>query len=280
MRKRLRALNAIVSILLVGAAGFPQSKAPKTTPLGTQKPQPVEASRKDPPVVLEDPDVVLGKAIQAHGGRQALASVVDSVSTGKITFFTVQGLKSVADVTLVRKGSTLVQRIVKQPNGELRQGSNGRGNWESFNGMTTSSAGDLVGNFVESQTIRALNNLLDSQARGSTVRDGGSKNEARVLEVEVPAEKGSGKPARKTRYSVEKGSSRVTGVEWVTGDTTTAFGTAVPTTEAYTFSDFRTVQSVLTPFRIDRYVNGNKIEETRLTSVRYNTSVKDDVFKP
>jgi hypothetical protein len=280
MRKRLRALSAVVSVLLVGAAGFPQSKAPKATPLGTQKAQPAEASRKDPPVALEDPDVVLGKAIQAHGGRQALASVVDSVSEGKITFFTVQGFKSVADVTLVRKGSTLVQRIVKQPNGELRQGSNGRGNWESFNGMTTSSAGDLVGNFVESQTIRALNNLLDSEVRGSMVRDGGSKNEALVLEVEVAAEKGSGKPARKTRYSIEKGSSRVTGVEWVTGDATTAFGTAVPTTEAYTFSDFRTVQSVLTPFRIDRYVNGNKIEETRLTSVRYNTSVKDDVFKP
>src|SRR4030095_14294342 len=184
MRKRVRALNAIVSILLVGAAGFPQSKSPKATPLGTQNPQSVEASRKDPPVVLEDPDAVLGKAIQAHGGRQVLASVVDSVSTGKITFFTVQGLKSVADLTLVRKGSTLVQRIVKQPNGELRQGSNGRGNWESFNGMTTSSAGDLVGNFVESQTIRALNNLLDSQARGFTVRDGGSRNEARVLEAE------------------------------------------------------------------------------------------------
>ena len=280
MQKHLCALNAIVLILLAGAAGFPQSKAPKTTPLGTQKPQPVGESRKDPPVVLEDPDVVLGKAIQAHGGRQALASVVDSVSTGKITFFTVHGLKSVADVTLVRKGSTLVQRIVKQPNGELRQGSNGRGNWESFNGMTTSGAGDLLGNFVESQTIRALNSLLDSKARASKVRDGGSTNDARVLEVEVPAEKGSGKPARKTRYSVEKGSSRVTGVEWVTGDTTTAFGTAVPTTEAYAFSDFRTVQGVLTPFRIDRYVNGNKIEETRLTSVRYNTSVKDDVFKP
>ena len=280
MRKRLRALNAIVLILLAGAAGFPQSKAPRTTPLGTQRPEKsVEQPRKNPPVVLEDLEVVVEKANQAHGGRQALASVVDSVSAGNITFFTMHGPKSVANVTLIRKGSTQVQRIVKQPHGELRQGSDGKNDWESFNGMTTTGNGYLVGSFIESQTTRSLASFLDSKARGSTVRDAGSKNEMRVVEVEVP-EKDSSKPARKTRYSIEKGSSRVTGVEWVTGETTTAFGTTVPTTEAYAFSDFRTVLGVSTPFRIDRYVNGVKIEETRLTSVRYNTSVKDDVFKP
>jgi hypothetical protein len=280
MQKRWRALNGFVFLLMAGAIGIPQSRGPKGTPLGTQRPEKsVEQPQKNPPVVLEDLEVMLEKANQAHGGRQALASVVDSVSTGNITFFTMHGPKSVGSVTLIRKGSTQVQRIVKQPNGELRQGSDGTNDWESFNGMTTTGNGYLVGSFIESQTTRSLANFLDSKARGSTVRDAGSKKEMRVVEVEFP-EKDPSKPARKTRYSVEKGSSRVTGVEWVTGETTTAFGTAVPTTEAYAFSDFRTVQGVATPFRIDRYVNGVKIEETRLTSVRYNTSVKDDVFKP
>ena len=57
-------------------------------------------------------------------------------------------------------------------------------------------------------------------------------------------------------------------------------GKTVPATESYVFSDFRSVEGVPTPFRIERYVDGLKIEETQFTTVRYNTSVKDEFFKP
>jgi hypothetical protein len=235
--------NAILFfLLLTSATTFAQSNEPRVTPLGTQMPlPPVEAPTKDPPVVLENLETVLQKAIEA------------------------------------RKGAAKVQRIMKQSNGEVRVGSDGTSNWLSFNGMTTPVHGGLVGSFIESQTTRAVGNLLDSAARGSTIHDGGMKDESRVLEVEGPD---SGKPEFRTRYSIDKATSRVTRIEWITGEAKTLPGETIPTTEAYTFSDFRKIQGVSTPFRMERFVNGIKIEETRLTSVRYNTSIKDDVFNP
>ena len=97
------------------------------------------------------------------------------------------------------------------------------------------------------------------------MRDAGAKGNARVLELELPGEKSS----PKTKYLIDDTSSRVTGIEFETGEV-----------EAHVFSDFRMVQGVSTPFRIERYVDGRKIEETQFTSVRYNASVKDEVFKP
>jgi outer membrane lipoprotein-sorting protein len=54
----------------------------------------------------------------------------------------------------------------------------------------------------------------------------------------------------------------------------------VPTTDSYVFSDYRSIQGALMPFKVERYLSDIKAEEMQFTSVRFNASVKDDVFKP
>lgn len=216
----------------------------------------------------EKPEEIIERAVNAHGGRQALTSVQDSISEGKLTYFTSKSAESTIDVIVIRKGDSRIQRVLKDAGGELHQGSDGTSTWESFNGITALAPGGVAGNYIESQTVRAVSNLFESQGKGFTVREVGAKSNARVLEVESPV---IGKPSRKTRYFVDEATSYVTAME---------FGTSEAATESYVFSDFRAVQGVLEPFRIERYVDGLMIEETQFTSVRYNTSIKDEVFKP
>ena len=268
--------DAILLLAVLVVAGSPQI-SPRVTPLGTQRPKPDDSDKKNTPENHEKPEQIVARAVNAHGGRQAWASVRDSVSDGKLTYFKGKDSKNTIEVTVLRKGDSRVQRVLKQDGGELHQGSDGTSTWESFNGMTALAPGGLAGNFIESQTVRAPASLFDFQAKGLAVRDAGKKGNARVMELE---EAQAGKSPRKTRYFIDEATSRVTRIEFPTGEAKDLLGKTIPTTESYAFSDFRTVQGVLTPFRIERYVDALKIEETQFTSVRYNASVKDEAFKP
>jgi len=277
---RLAVLYALLSLIWLSPTRpeLFQTEGPRVTPLGTQRPiSDRRLSKEDPPEALEDIDKVLRRTLEAHGGRVSLDSVRDSVAVGRITFFGMEGPKGSFDVTLVQRGTSQVRRTIRHQNGEVRQGSDGNFIWESFNGMTRSVFGGPVGNFIESQTTRSLTALFDSRRQGFAVRDLGRKQDARVVEVEVEEKD---KSSRKTSYFIERETSRVTRVEWTTGEVTTLFGDLVPATAAYVLSDFRSVQGIPTPFQIERYVNGTKIEETRFSTVRYNASPKDDVFQP
>ncbi len=264
--------------LLLAILAFGQPQAPRVTPLGTQRPKSANHPEKKPePGNREKPAEVVARALNAHGGRQALTSVHDSIAEGTLTFFAGNSSAHTLDVTVIRKGTSRIQRVLKQGDGEVRQGSDGTSTWESFDGMTALAPAGLAGNYIESQTVRTIDALFDTQNRGLEIRDAGGKANARVLEVNPP---GQGRQSSPTRYSIDEATSRVTRIEFKTGEAKDLLGKIVPTTESYVFSDFRTIQGVPTPFRIERYVDGLKIEETQFTSVRYNTSVKDEVFKP
>jgi len=250
---------------------------PRVTPLGTQRPKPDASKRPEKPADKESPSQVLDKTINAHGGRELLASVQDSVAEGTLTFFSGKNPRNTLDVTVTRKGGSRVQRVLKRGDGEVRQGSDGTSTWESFDGMTALTPRGLAGNYIESQTVRAVDILFNARSNGLQIRDGGGKANARVLEVNAGS---NGSPSRPTRYFIDETTFRVTRIEFITGEGKDLFGKAVPTTESYVLSDFRVVQGVPTPFRVERFVDGLKIEETQFSSVRYNTSVKDEFFKP
>ncbi len=211
------------------------------------------------PVRKEKTTEVIERAAIAHGGRTALSSVRDSVSEGKLNFVAGSGAKVTIDVAVTRKDDSRVQRILKDGGGELHQGTDGVSTWESFNGVIALAPGGLASSYIESETVRAVGNLFGKQA---TVRDAGTKSNAHVVEVQSES--------RSTQYFIDDATSRVTAIEFVTGGVK----------ESYVFSDFRVVQGVTTPFRIERYIDGFKIEETQFTSVRYNVAVRDDFFKP
>jgi hypothetical protein len=279
------AILFITAFVLAAGFGVAQSRGggqtplpPRTTPLGTQRPKPAgQNDKKNETVRNERPADTVERALNAHGGRQAWNSVRDSISEGKLTFFTGKTSKNTVAVTVIRKGDSHVQRILKDGDGELVQGADGTSTWESFNGMTALAPAGLAGSYLESQTVRSVGNLFDAQARGRPVREAGTKDNERVLELEAPLD---GQAPRKTRYFVDEATSRVTRIEFVTGEARDLLGKTVPATESYVFSDYRLVQGIASPFRIERYVNGLKIEETQFTTVRYNTSVKAEAFKP
>jgi hypothetical protein len=132
-------------------------------------------------------------------------------------------------------------------------------------------AGRPTSQFIESQTIRSVQSLF--VGGGRVLRDLGLKEEARVIEAED-------KDGRKTSYSVDLGTSLIHRIEFVTGELKDIVGRPVPSTDAYVFSDFRQVQGVTTSFRIERYINGIKTEETQFTSVSFNASLTDAPFRP
>jgi hypothetical protein len=280
-----RSTGMLFALLITANAALGQT-IPRKTPLGTQMPKPTEtkakarapqpATRPAPTAgPRETPATLVQRARAAHGGN-AIRDVKDSIAEGRITYFRGAGSQSqeaTFEMTLLLKGDVQVQRIVKQPAGEVRQGSNGSRTWNSFGGNAPAAAGAAL-RFIESQTARSVSNLLDYDRRGSALHDRGTKDNTSVVEVQDRA-------GRKTNYSIDSGTSVVTRMEFDAGQARDMLsGKSVPVQEAYVFSDFRTVKGVLTPFKIERYVQGTKLEEMQFTSIRHNASVPDDAFRP
>jgi hypothetical protein len=69
-------------------------------------------------------------------------------------------------------------------------------------------------------------------------------------------------------------------VELVSDRVPDIFGRSLSILQAYVFSNFRFVQGIATPFTIEHFSNGIKVDEMAFTSVKYNTGVSDDVFLP
>jgi hypothetical protein len=214
------------------------------------------------------------RGLAAHGPRLISGEIADFVGEGKITYFNVQGPQATFEMTLTRKGKGQILHVVKQQAGELRQGSDGTRTWNSFGGWFTASAQGHALYFLESQTVRSVQTLLNHQAEGLSIRHRGKSGKAGVVEAED-------RRGRKTTYFIDDDTSLVTKLEFVTGERKDAFGgAAISVTDTYVFSDYRRIDGILTPFKIERFIGGIKSEEMQFASVRYNASVKDDAFKP
>jgi hypothetical protein len=220
------------------------------------------------------PAQVLERVANAYGSRLASGQILDSVSEGQITFFNIGGLQARFDVTLLRKGSNQVQRVIQQPTTQVFEGSDGNRNWQSLGSRFTPTARGHALHFIESETIRSVSALLNYRSVGLSLRDKGKRDKVEVIEVQDTQ-------GRITEYFIDDDTSVVRRLQFATGESTDPFsGKTIPEIEAYLFSDFRMVEGVLTPFTIARYIKGVKSEETQFTSVRYNTAIQDDSFKP
>jgi hypothetical protein len=280
MRKRIGNPALILGLFFSLVLTLPLAMLAQEFPFGKVIPRPTPADKdkenKEPSKPPEAPAQTIQRVAQAHGGLQARRAVQDSVANGTVTYFTPQGPGPTFDISVTRKGSK-VQRLVRQPGGEVREGSNGETSWQSGGGFTMKVTDGPVARFIATQTSRSVDSLLDFQARGLALREADSKGNFRVVEIE---ESPSGRASLKTRYVVDDASSLVTEIQFVVAEAKDMFGNPAPQTETWKFSDYRNVSGVLEPFRIERYINKAKIEETQLQSIRHNTSVEDHVFKP
>jgi hypothetical protein len=216
---------------------------------------------------------LLDRVIDVYGRQWTTGEISDSIADGKLTFFNGAGAKANFEFTLFRRGYTHAQRIIKEPAGNLKQGTDGTNSWESILGFSTPTAQGSALQFLESQTSRSIPRLLNYSKEGITVRDLGVRGNERTIEAED-------RKGKKTTYRIDPDKHLITELEVLTGERRDAFsGLAVPETDRYVFSDMRVIQGVLTPFKIERYNSGFKTEEMQLTTVRYNAGLKDADFR-
>jgi len=222
----------------------------------------------------EVPPQLVARSLAVHGARWVSGDVADWIAAGKLTYFTVDGPQATFDVRLMRKGRSQVQRIVRQPGGEVRQGSDGIRTWDSLGGRFASLAQGNALAFIESQTVRSVQSLLNYAGERLSLSDLREDGGRQVIEARDTE-------GRTTSYFIDARSALITRLEFVVGESRNAFSQApIPVVESWVFSDFRQVEGLLTPFRIERYRAGIKVEEMQFDSVSYNAAVKDDVFKP
>jgi hypothetical protein len=224
---------------------------------------------------------IIGRALQAHGGQQAFGNIVDWVGNGRISI--TGGGNNPSDLTLMVKGANKVQRIVTNgAGGTVRYGSDGVKTWQS-SGPFSSVAIGRADYFIQSQTRRSIADVLAHVSSGYAFTDLGpasansvpANSPSRVIQ----ARNGAGQI---TRYYIDNATSLILRLEFDTGGFyTMLFGnTKYPLVAAYVFSDYRRVNGLMTPFKIETYLGLTKIEEMDFDSVQYNAGVADEMFVP
>jgi hypothetical protein len=115
--------------------------------------------------------------------------------------------------------------------------------------------------------------LFNYQKEGLKLRDLGVQDEVRVIEAED-------KEGKKTRYFIDPDKNLITKLEFITREAKDPFsGAILPDTDSYVFSDYRLIQSIPTPFKLERFNARNKLEEMQFNTVKYNVGLKDAEFR-
>src|SRR5678816_2127319 len=189
---------------------------------------------------------VMRRAATVHNAA-LLSQRREWTAEGTITIRTSEGKETKYPVTVLHKGADKVQRIVKYPGGEVREGTDGTSTWAGipFGGPASGAAM----RFIESQTVRSVNALFGASA--TSMRDAGVKGDFRGVEV-VDAQ------GRKTTFFLHPITGLVARSEVVIGETQHMIsGEITPDIETYAYSDYRNVNGVLTPFRIEIHSSGS-----------------------
>ncbi len=224
---------------------------------------------------LETPHQAVQRALTAHGNKVNGQDIQDFTATGTVTAFGMGIPPRAYDLTLVRKGTTHMQRVIKDVKGEIRQGTDGSQEWVSYlSGRRVVAAPAIVVQFIESQTARSIQRLFNYQSEGLMLRDIETTQRGHTIEAED-------RQGRKTNYTIDNGTSRITQIEFIIGAAKDAIsGKPVSVRDTYRFSDFRPIQGVLTPFKIERYYSGMKTEEMTFRTAKYNSAVPTTAFRP
>jgi hypothetical protein len=226
---------------------------------------------------VEKASQVVDRAARAHGGAWTNGKIADWVASGKIS---ITGDENGSlDFTLIVKPNDKIMRIIQLPDGsKMAYGSDGKKSWQTagpFKGDATGTAA----HFIESQTNRSIAKLFDKNITLSDLgvpdKNNVPKSESARI-IETKNDKG-----KSTRYYVDDTTSLITRLEFDTGATyRMLFGDKeYPVYATFVFSDYRNIDGVMTPFKIEVYQGMIKMEEMNITSVKYNTGVSDGEFE-
>jgi hypothetical protein len=219
------------------------------SPFGVKVPAERSLSIPPPKAVLKPDNDVLQRVNTAYGISRL--SQMNFVGEANVTLGAETG-PTVVSVTVLRTAQRGQRVLFKQADGKARDIDIGLVDRVQLR----------VRDFVETQYTRGLANLLGATTRSTVVLDGGDKDGAHALVVRET----EGPP---TRYVLDSATSLLTRMEFQRGQSPDASGRQFPNLESYIFSDFRTVDGLVTPFKVEHYINGAKQEELQFTSVQY-----------
>lgn len=206
----------------------------------------------------------------------------------------------------------------------IKEGTDGTEQWRTSGTLTMRAAGGS-GRFIEAQTVRSVEALLNFAmngkalndvtatilSRGPAIQDQGNakKRDGSFVIPDFEAAKNKhviettdaltapGGQSQATRYYVDDASSLVTRMEFDYGAGQEMVSRqSMPLTEVWEFSDYRDVlisssspvtgrgdknssETVKFPFRIDRYVMGQKIETMTFQRVLLNQNLRPENFR-
>jgi outer membrane lipoprotein-sorting protein len=223
---------------------------------------------------------IVNRASQAYNHQWKGDQIKDWMGTGKI--MKTGDPDSPLNFTLIAKQKDKVKFIVMAPDGNtvmISEGSDGKKSWHC-SGLFIGEATGSEAHFIDSHTIRWIARLFDDS---NSLKDLGPADRKHAPEsassrvIEATNNKG-----KATRYYIDNTFSLITRIEFETGAFYAMFFETkeYPALASFVFSDYRSVNGIPTPFKIEVYEGLIKIEELNFTSVQYNTGVKDKDFVP
>jgi hypothetical protein len=216
---------------------------------------------------------VVSRAAQAHGEQWITGKIADWIGSGKISI--TGDTNGPLDFTLIVKQDGKVKRVVKTPSGDVAYGSDGKKTWQ-IAGPFRGEAKGTAAHFIESQAKRSIANLFAPANLLSDIGRPDKNSIPKSADSRIIAAKND--KGESTRYYVDDTTSLVTRLEFDTGATyRMLFGDKeYPVFATFLFSDYRNVDGVMTPFKIEVYQGKIKMEVLTFSSIQYNTGVSDE----
>jgi len=209
---------------------------------------------------------ILEKIIKTYGGRERLAKVVSVAAEGRITAFT-RGDEGIYRRALQREGKLYVEILYKRSTERrILNGSRGfRGTGEQLEEVFGPRYLAMVYQYNE---LNLPYGFLDNSYAVSEIRkDVRNGEEVRVLKCTDHAGNAMEVFVSVENYRIVKSIGT-----FVMGPQTMSLSSE--------YSDFRSVDGILFPFRIDNYAGGFKISETILTRYSVNPPIDQSLFTP
>jgi hypothetical protein len=218
------------------------------------------------PVAASEDLSVVGKIIEAYGGRERLAKVRAVSAEGRITAL-MRSDEGTYRRTVRRDGNLFVD-IVYRRSSERRILHNGRG-YSGADGTVEEVSGPRLQAMVyQYNELNLPYGLLDDTFTVTSLRKDTVNGEAvHVLRLVDR----SGMPMDVFVHAV---SYRIVKCEgfFVVGTETTSLSAE--------FGDFKSLDGILLPFKIINYAGGQKISFTTIDRYQINPAIHDSLFKP
>jgi hypothetical protein len=209
-----------------------------------------------------DAPTLVGRCIEAYGGRPGLARSAAVVDTGTVTSILHPGVVGRIARAYQREGKLRVE-VKFGDEGEIRVLDGVRG-WRQGQEVARDRLASMILQAARLDLPSLLWKWIDRvEDRGTMDLDGRT---LRVLVIQVG-------PGLLVEADVDPSTGRILRSRGSSGG-------PAPIEFITTYSDFRTVDGVLVPFREANWANGSSTGETVLEKVEFPAELPDDLFRP